>query len=147
MQATKYFSSFLVMLVLSGVSIAVTQDELFAHKWYLGILDQEVLIMAKFVDQKPYLKFEPDNTFTGVVGCNHLAGTYSLTSPDGLELNVVIPSTASSTCQQEFIDLETKFITSLPRVKVVNITNNVLYFKSDIDNASSIAVFAPEEPY
>ncbi len=146
MKVSRIFLS-LFIIFFCGTANTTEQAELFARKWYLGILNQEPLIMTNFTDQKPYLQFEKNNSFTAFVGCTKIHGTFVLIDPDGLQLQASSPVYYDVNCKQDFIDLENKFIKSLPNVKVWEITNGVLYFKNNINDIISIAIFMPNEPY
>lgn len=146
MQLTKIFLRCLIILIVSGVAYAATSDLLLSQKWYFGILNQEALTLADFKEQKAYFEFAKDNTFTASLGCGQISGTYALTPPNGLELKMV-STTTSATCQKQFMDLETTFINILPKVKFWRIEQHVLYFKANLDDISSIAIFSLQKPY
>lgn len=144
MKIIKHSLALITIMLFCGVASAV---ELLGHKWYLGILNQQALIMADYPEQKPYLQFETDNTFTAFVGCNLIVGNYSLIDKNGLQLNAAIPAASDIKCKTDFIALEHTFMNSLPNVKVWEITNDVLYLKTNINDVTSIAIFMPDEPY
>jgi heat shock protein HslJ len=144
MKIIKNLLALITIMLFCGVAGAV---ELLGHKWYLGILNQQALIMSDFPEQKPYLQFETDNTFTAYVGCNQIVGNYSLLDKNGVQLNAAIPAATDVQCAANFVTLENTFINSLPNVKVWEITNDVLYLKSDPKDVTSIAIFMPDEPY
>lgn len=144
MKIVKYSLALITIILFSSGAGAV---ELLGHKWYLGILNQQALIMADYPEQKPYLQFETDNTFTAFIGCNRIVGNYSLIDKNGLQLNAAIPAANNIKCKPDFIALENTFINSLPNVKVWQITNDVLYLKAKVNDITSIAIFMPDEPY
>jgi len=135
------------IIICCGVANAAGQADLLGHKWYLGILNQQALIMADFTVQKPYLEFGANNKFSAFVGCNTITGTYSLTGPNGLHLSASKPTAPAATCKQKFIDIENTFISSLPNIKAWEIENEVLYLKANPNDIVSIAIFAPNKPY
>jgi heat shock protein HslJ len=138
-------NSFILVIGLLLCSTA-SAVELLGHKWYLGILNQQALIMSDFPQQKPYLQFETDNTFTAFIGCNQIVGNYSLLDKNGLQLRGIVPAT-NLQCKPDFTTLENAFLNSLPNVQVWGITNDVLYLKSNPKDITSIAIFMPDEPY
>lgn len=144
----KIIKNYLVSIIVMLFCGAASAVELLGHKWYLGILNQQALIMADFPTQKPYLEFETGNTFTAYVGCHKIVGNYSLLDKNGIQLNAAVtPGSSDIKCKPDFITLENTFINSLPNVKVWEITNDVLYLKDNLNDITSIAIFMPDEPY
>ncbi len=143
----KNIKNSLVIVIAILCCSAASAVELLGHRWYLGILNQEALVMTDFKDQKPYLQFETNNTFTAYVGCNNISGTYSLVPPNGLEMSANNPSADNPSCAANFATLEGNFITLLRDIKVWEITNDVLYLKANSNDIISIAIFMPDKPY
>lgn len=136
----------IVIIMVCGV-VNAAQANLLAHKWYLGILNQEALRMADFAEQKPYLELKHGGTFSAFLGCNQIVGNFTLTGPHSIHFSVNNHGVSSVVCEQKLQDLETKFVTALQTVKVWEITNDVLYLKDNLNDRISIAIFMPHEPY
>lgn len=147
MNMHKIFLQSFVALMVCGAAYAAPQDDLFGHKWYFGIINQQALTLSDFGKQKAYFEFMQNNTFIASLGCGEITGTYLLTPPNGLELKIINTTTTSANCQKKFMDLETLFIDLLPKVMVWSLDRHTLYFKVNLDDITSIAIFSEQEPY
>lgn len=147
MRSIKSFIS-LGILLFCGLAWAAESDVLFGHKWSLVILEHVPLNLEKFPDQKPYIEFNKNLSFSANVGCNPINGTFTLTEPKGITLLYTTNANAVGqdiTCSKENQDLEAKFIAMLQNVKTWQTVDNSLEFISLNDN--TVAIFVNLQPY
>lgn len=149
----KVFSNKLViiltLLACCGILQASEQDALLGRKWSLAILEQSAIRLDEFTNSKPYLEFNKDNKFRAFVGCNLITGSYVITPPNGVSFTIDMASISNqSTCKQNFVELENKFVNMLSQVKTWSIgglTDPVLNLHSHPENI--VAIFASVHVY
>lgn len=110
------YTAFLLLFVLSGTIGAAEDKILFAHKWNLLILNNQPIILEKFVNQKPFVEFNEKHFFAANVGCNQIRGAITITPPDTLTFAENMTSTKMA-CPKYFMDLENEFTATLQKVK------------------------------
>ncbi len=130
---------FVSLLLVCAVTNAQDQKQHLMQKWTLIILNNQSLIMAKFPQQKPYIELQKDNRFAAYVGCNQIAGSYKLIEPNVIEFSQDMISTKMA-CDKYFMDLETEFMNTLPKVKIWEIKDDkALNFMNA--QAETLAIF------
>lgn len=99
-----------------------SKELLYASDWTLVILNGTGLEMAKFPEQKPYIKFNLEGRFSAKAGCNQIAGGFSLEEPD---IMIFAPNMVSTkmACAEYFMQLENQLMNTLPKVKYWKIDN------------------------
>lgn len=116
-----------ITLFLIGNSYAdpaepTPKELLYTSDWTLVILNGSGLEMAKFPEQKPYIKFTNEGRFSAKTGCNQIAGNFSLEEPDIMTFAPNMISTKMA-CAEYYMQLENQLMNTLPKVKYWKIEN------------------------